>query len=260
MYKLVKKEMVDTITVPILSLCKGILLVHKVRLSKPDASNNRDYYHKEFIYNSKYNDVKQVSTLRLSHSSILAIEDKGGDSYESLIININNRDFIVKSLSKCKTFLKQDDMFVDSETAGMIINPKYKSTSAISFEPYRGKVVVVKPCVINYDEQDSIAGIALCMNAKTMSYIHIPADTFKTMVKVVRKFDFHVSGLLALTYLQSAEIGVHEFSYTRTNIRDFDVAIDAINTLIKRSDSDDSLSGIVSNKNDTKQILNNKGW
>jgi hypothetical protein len=108
MYRITKKELVESISVPIMMITKNVMLTHKVKLSRASHINGeREYFHKEFGYRSKYKEPSRATTLRLTHSSILSIENKNTAGTESLIINTTNRDFIVKSLKLMKKKIKQ---------------------------------------------------------------------------------------------------------------------------------------------------------
>jgi len=253
MIKITKKELVDSIAIPIMSLGQNTWLSHKIRLSKPDKFNNREYYHKEFKYISKYIDPQRVTTLKLTHSSILTIENKGDNVRESLVINITNRNFIVKSLSAIKKILKNPELFIEHD-GKYIVNPKLKKDSIISFKPYKDKIVVIKPCVIEA-EDEYIIGVELSLEYSNMSFIRIPIETYKTFVKIIKKFDFHIAGLAAITYLQSSEIGNNEVDITRSYASDFDTELEPT-YLVKAFDN--NLNEFTTTKK--KEIIKNKGW
>ena len=254
MYKITKKELVDSISIPIMYLGNNIILSHKVKLSRPDKLGKRDYYHKEFTYPSKYSDPKRVTTLRLNHSSILTIENKNEKSIrESIIINISNRDFIVKSLSSIKKILKNPDLFIEHDEK-FIVNPKLKKESIISVSPYKDKIIIVKPCVIETDDNDYVIGVELCLDYTNMTFIQIKLETFKSFLNIIKKFDFHVAGIAAITYLQSSEIGNHEVDIYQSSINDFDADLEPVHSVKPK---DTKLDEFVVKK---KEFINNKGW
>jgi hypothetical protein len=227
MIKLTPREYVDSInTVIPLYLGRRINLTHKVRLSYADKEGKRLYYHAEFKRKSTYKDPPRVSTLRLTHSSILVLENKEGEGYlESVVINLNNRDFFV---AVCKEYiqnvLKMDDLIeYDDDDRPVKINSKYRSFQS-QFQPYKGKVVTLKPCVIKREGEDhGEEGVSITLDARSYNPIQIPINTFDTLVREVDRFDFHLAGLIAVTYLQSAEIGVHEVEISESFLTDFDV-------------------------------------
>jgi len=254
MYKITKKELVDSISIPIMYLGNNIILSHKVKLSRPDKLGKRDYYHKEFTYSSKYSDPKRVTTLRLNHSSILTIENKNEKSIrESIIINISNRDFIVKSLSSIKKILKNPDLFIEHDEK-FIVNPKLKKESIISVSPYKDKIIIVKPCVIETDDNDYVIGVELCLDYTNMTFIQIKLETFKSFLNIIKKFDFHVAGIAAITYLQSSEIGNHEVDIYQSSINDFDEDLEPVHSVKPK---DTKIDEFVVKK---KEFINNKGW
>jgi hypothetical protein len=255
MYKITKKELVDVINIPILVVSSSLTLYHKVRLSKADKMGNRDYYHKEFSYNSKYREPKSVSTLRLTHSSILTLESKEENSsyQDSLMINVNSRDFIVKCFKLFKkNYLKQEDLIVkinDEEK----LNPQYKK--GISFEPYEDRVIYLQPILLEDEKKGSTdVFVRLFLNLKrtNLSYVDITEEKFNIMKKIIKKFDFHVSGLAAITYLQSCNIGENVIQFDQIDIRNFD-DIEPVNKVKKSDDAMDKLQ--VTNKSPA-----NKGW
>lgn len=254
MYRITKKELVDAISIPIMTISRNVYLSHKVKLSKPDRQGKRDYYHKEFTYASKYNSLERLTTLRLSHSSILSIENKNSDGMESLIINVVNRDFIVKSLSMMKKIMKDPDLFIEKDDE-YIINPKLKKQSSISFEPYRDKLILLRPCVITYENQDAIDGVAMSLDSRNLSFIEIPTETFKVLIRYIKKFDFHTSGLAALTYLQSTDIGKYEIDIVRTTIDDFDTDVEPVYRPQPSMKNDDMGGLNIKNKGEK-----NRGW
>lgn len=226
MIKLTPREYVDSInTVIPIWLGRRVVLTHKVKLSYPDKEGKRLYYHTEFKGTiTKYKDPPRMSTLRLTHSSILVLENKEGEGLETVVINLNNRDFFV---STCKDYImqvnKMKDLFVEKDDGTEGLNPKYRSFN-VQFQPYKGKVVTLKPCVITRegeDEQDE--GVAITLDARSYTPIQLTIEVFQTLVREIDRFDFHLAGLLAVTYLQSAEIGVHEVEIKESFLTDFDV-------------------------------------
>lgn len=226
MYKLVKKELVDSISIPIMPIARGVSLSHKVKLSRENREGNRDYYHKEFTYRSRYKDPPRVSTLKLTHSSILTLENKEGGGLEALIINLSNRDLVVKSFKKMLKFLKtfEGEVFIEKD-GEFIVNPQLRKSSALAFQPYRNKIITVRARVITYDdtERESEGGVAISLDERSVDPIVMEIETFRTLTKVIKNFDFHVAGLAALTYLQAAEIGNHEIEISQMNLNDFDM-------------------------------------
>jgi len=220
MIKVTKKELVDVISIPIMKLNNNVILYHKVKLAQQDKFGNRDYYHKEFSYQSRYKDHNRVSTLRLTHSSILSIQFKDEIYSDSLILNITNRDFFCKYLKKINKILKKDDLIIKVGDTYKI-NSQYTSNDIVEF--YKDKFITVNPIlVMNEEYGEPEVMIQLCLDYKNSTYVDIKEDRFKTMMKFIKKFDFHLSGLIAITYLQSADIGKFEYELSRTLLEDFD--------------------------------------
>lgn len=259
MYTLTKKELVDAISIPIMHISSGVILYHKVKLANSDKDNKRNYYHKEYSYLSKYTDQRKVSTVNLSHSSILTITNKNEDSFrENLIINITNRDHIVKNLKKVRKLFKRDDIFVEMPDGTIAVNPKLRKELLVKFTPYRDKVILIRPCIIvDTYEDDIIPGIEMCLDIKTKGFIQIKLDTFKTFIKFIKKFDFHIAGLTALNYLQCAEIGKYEVDFTKVNINDFDIDLEPVSKL-SNTKKNDSMEGLKTKEE--PKLLKNKGW
>jgi hypothetical protein len=220
MFKITKKEIVDVISIPIMTLSKNVVLYHKVKLGQQDKLGNRDYYHKEFIYQSRYKNMPKVTTLRLTHSSILSIQLKDDIYSDSLIINITNRDFFCKYLKAVNKILKKDDLIVKIGDTYKI-NSNYLSNDIIEF--YKDKFIVANPIlVMNEEYSEPEVMVQLCLDYKNKSFIEIKEDRFKTMLKFIKKFDFHLAGLTAITYLQSSEIGKFEYELSKSLLEDFD--------------------------------------
>lgn len=218
MLKITKKELVDCISIPIMSLAPSVVLYHKVKLgSTNSATGNRDYYHNEFVYESNaYKDVKRVSTVRLTHSSILSIQFKDEVYSDALILNITNRDFFCRYANATKKSLKHDDLILK-------VGDKYKINSAYTderlLEFYRGKFISLNP-KLTYNEQlgEPEVLIEMCIDKNRSTYIDIKEDRFKTMLKFIKNFDFHLAGLMAINYLQTAEIGVREIEFNNRSV------------------------------------------
>jgi hypothetical protein len=261
MYKITKKELVDSIAIPMMTISKKVTLTHKVKLSRPNLDGSRDYFHKEFPYPSKYKDIPRVSTVRLTHSSILTIENKNTEGADALIINVINRDFIVESLSEMikifKSHEEADDLFIEHEDK-FIVNPKFRKYSKIAFEPYQNKKVVIQPHVITYADESRgpQEGVLLHLDSRTGTPIEIPIDVFKALIKLIDKFDFHIAGLTALTYLQSAEIGNHEIEVVRLNVLDFDTDLQPEYRV--RESTNTAMNKLETRK--TEPPSKNKGW
>jgi hypothetical protein len=254
MIRITKKELVDVISIPIMKLSSNVILYHKVKLSQPNKLGNRDYYHKEFTYQSRYKDTPKITTLRLSHSSILSIQFKDEIYSDSLILNITNRDFFCKYLKKINKVLKKDDLIIKIGDTYKI-NSNYVSTDIIEF--YKDKFIIINPIlVMNEEYSEPEIMIQLCLDYKNKTFIDIKEDRFKTMLKFIKKFDFHMAGLMAITYLQSSEIGKFEYEFSKSLLEDFD---DYKEPEI-RLDNDGSNTGIDKLKLQNPGFSRSKGW
>jgi len=221
MYKLTKKELVDTLSIPVMKLSSNVILYHKIRFAQTDKMGNRDYYHKEFTYDySKYKDVKRVTTVRLTHSSILSIQFKDEIYSDALILNITNRDFLYKYLKGMKKVLNKDDLVLKIGDT-FTLNKNYISNNIIEF--YKDKLICINPVLrLNEEYKEPEVMVQLCLDYKNKTFIDIKEDRFKTMLKFIKNFDFYLAGLLGVTYLQCSEIGNHEYEFSRTLMEDFD--------------------------------------
>lgn len=264
MYKLTKREYVDSISIPIMSIAKNVILYHKVKLSRPNLDGERDYYHKEFTYRSKYKEPEKLTTLRLSHSSILTIENKNSDGYESMVINITNRDFIVESFSTILPFFDDEEvkLFVENKEGRFVVNPKLRKKTIISFEANRLRLVTVRPHVIVYDEDlyDPIEGVLINLTSQSLSSVEVPYETFKTLIRIIDRFDFHTSGLAALTYLQCAEIGKYEIDIVKTSLSDFDEDMEPVYKVKKYTESENDSTSKLETRKSTPLKTFDRGW
>ena len=222
MYKITIKELVDTFSSSLMNLSKGITLSHKVRFARSNLSGNREYFQKEFVYRSKYSDVQRVMTLRLDHSSYLCIEDKSNDEYESLIINTTNRGFIVSALKEFNKKLKHPELFCKINGKD-VVNPTLLKESTVCFEAYSGKIIKLKPYLIEIEDKEPVDGISMCLNSKTMSNVIMSIDTFRTMLKLIKKFDFYMAGLSAVNILNTSTVGNYQHEYSSFNDQDTDI-------------------------------------
>lgn len=220
MIKITKKDLVDVISVPVMKLSNNVILYHKVKLSQSDKIGNRDYFHKEFSYQSKYKDPNRVTTVRLTHSSILSIQFKDEIYSDALILNITNRDFFHKYMKNINSVLKKDDLVLKVGEK-FKINTNYVSNNIIEF--YKDKLISVNPILkMNEEYSEPEVMVQLCLDYKNKTFIDIKEDRFKTMLKFIKNFDFHLCGLLSVIYLQCSEIGNREYEFSRTLMEDFD--------------------------------------
>jgi hypothetical protein len=253
MIKITKKQLVDVISIPIMKLSSNLILYHKVKLSQPNKMGDRDYFHKEFTYQSKYKDPNKVTTVRLTHSSILSIQFKDELYSDALILNITNRDFFCKYLKKIRKDLKKDDLILKIGD-NYKINKDYGTNDIIEF--YKDKLITANPMLIlNEQYKEPEVMVQLCIDYKNKTFIEIKEDRFKTMLRFIKNFDFHLAGLLAVTYLQCAEIGNHEYEFTRSLLEDFDELKEPDMTLQKESNT-----GMEKLKLQGPAITQKKGW
>lgn len=247
MYRLTKKELVESINIPMLFMRNQLVLTHKVKLSQ-ERMGKKDYYHKEFTYQTKIDGVTQrVSTLRLTHQSILALEHKAKDGgyTEPLIINLSNRRHIYSGFKYFKEKVLDDpDLLVEDKDENVVINPDL--AGIIRFAPYGDKVIAFKPLV---DEEERVL-ISICLDLKNALFIPITEAMFMTLISEIKNFNFHLAGLAAITYLQAAESGKFEVEVGTTSLLDFeDENLEPIVNLRTKKKEEDKMNLLKTNQN-----------
>lgn len=260
MYRLTKKELVEAINIPIFYLRKSLVLSHKVKLSTENLKGgDKDYFHKEFTYPGRVDGITQrVSTLRLSHQSLLTLEykEKDGDYHEPLIINTVNQTYIYKGLKYFKKkVLDKDDLLLQNADDEIYVNPAY--SGIFKFSPYGVKVMGLRPILT--DEGKLL--VELCLDLKNPVFIGITEQMFSALIRTVKRFDFHLAGLAAVTYLQAAEIGKFEINVSTVPLIDFDEEnfepVINLKTQQKKDSGIDKLKTVNSNPSMRKP---NNGW
>lgn len=212
-----KYNEIDSISDDVLHLGNGLYLRMVVKLGKKDKEGSRDYFHKEYRYNSKYIDQKNSISIKRSFDYFLLIEKKKyrDDDMDCYIqIRPNNMIILNSAISKCVPWLFDKNLF-------KIRNNKLELTTRVEVVKVYGlpleSWIGFEPIPIYNESNDSYdKGIRIYLSSDD-KYIDISGSNFLGLVYTLNSFDMYSTAINLLNYIQRPEIGINLISFETNN-------------------------------------------
>lgn len=203
----------DSIIDDIYNLGKGLFLRMCVKLSNKDKNGNRNYFHKEYRYPSKYIDQSYNRTIKRSYDYYLLLEKKSyADNDIDCYIQIrpNNMIFIQSMLNSGINWLMDDKLYKVKDRRLIIIN---KPNMVKSIGLPMGLWLGIEPCVIYYENNDTYdKGIRLFLSSED-KFIDISGDSFFGLVYTLSTFNMYECSINLLNYLEKPEMGTNLLTF-----------------------------------------------
>lgn len=179
---------------------KDVLLNFVVNLAKRDMNGNRSFFHKEWKYDSKYNDKDKVLSIKRNFGYYLIIECRQNKD-DSLIIKQQDMIMLTANLKKVTKFAS---LFkYDEKHKKLQLSSAYDSiTCCIG----RDRVIQFDPIVIIDDEgvREEREGIRISLSESF--FFDISFDTFLEFYYIISTFNMYQAAITLVNYLP-AEFG-----------------------------------------------------
>ena len=202
----------DSIVDDVLHLGSGLYLRMCVKLSKKNKDGNRDYFHKEYRYKSKYIDQEYSRTIKRSFDYYLLLEKKKyNDGDVDCYIQIRPMNMIVlKSiLTKCGAWLYNNEIF-RLRDGKMSLAKKVDMVKVYGFS--LDKWLGIEPTIVYYENTNTYdKGIRLYLSSES-KFIDITGNNFMALCYTIGNFDLYGTAINLLNYLGRPEEGTNLYT------------------------------------------------
>lgn len=190
----------EKITDTVMWFNKDITLNFVVSLANKDKNGNRSHFHKEWQYDSKYNNKDKVLSIKRNFGYYLVI-NMTQDKENSLLIRQQDMMMLKTNLKKVTKFAS---LFkYDEKHNKLQLSSAYNS---IVCPIGRDRVIQFDPIVIIDDEGIKEEREGIRVSLTTSSFFDISFDTFLEFYYIISTFNMYQAAITLLNYLP-AEFG-----------------------------------------------------
>lgn len=183
-----------------------LILRMNVGLAKKQNNGDRQHFYHEYAYDSKYNDIGRVLSMRRSYDFYMTLESLE-DRMSNIMIRpqdmilLRSRINNVLSWFNDNTFaIKKGKLYIVNKPNPIVIGgfPERKS---ISFEPV----------VVEWEDGNQSQGVRITLSGNTFSDISI--DRFYGFVYIVNSINMVQSAQSMLAYMGRPDIGTNHIEF-----------------------------------------------
>lgn len=184
-------------------LGNGIILRFNVILAKKREDGTRNYFHHEYMYDSKYTDNDKVITMRRNFDYYLTIE-KPSDFAQSIQIRLHHMIALRAKLREVSKWFTDSKTFIINR-GKLTIQGKPPQITITGFSS--GKCLSFDPIIID-DKVSGMQqpGVRLVMNNSDL-FTDIPIDYFYGLFYLIDSFNMYQSAQLLVNYLGRPNYG-----------------------------------------------------
>ena len=182
---------------------KLILRMH-VGLGKKMTDGTRRHYYHEYSYDSKYNDVGQVVSMRRSYDYYMTLESMD-DKLSAVMIRPQDMILLRSRLSDILNWFSGS--VFGMKKGRLIINGR-PTTIKIDGFPDK-KSISFDPVVIDWEDETQSMGIRITLTDSTFSDVTI--DKFYGFVYIINSMNMIESAQLMLAYMGMPEYGTNRY-------------------------------------------------
>lgn len=218
MGNMISNEMYDKISDDIYLLGKNAILRFNVSLSN-SVDNMRNYFHREFEYNSKYANANSLITIRRSFNFFLSLENIKRDE------ETGNKEFIIIGVSEIMLFkykIKESiKWFTDKKFENLYATKGDKLIMLGRVDPIRidnlpmNKYIEFEPVVYTNGDYNA-PGIRIYLSSEN-NFIDMTVDRFMGLYYIVDNLNMYESAQLMVNYLGRPDNGTNIFRYSDGN-------------------------------------------
>ena len=181
-----------------------ISLRFNVQLSVKNKDGNRQSFHQEYSYQSKFFDTSLSRQIRRNIDCYLSIDVKN-DFNNSVSIRYQNMVMLKLKLQNVVQWFTKLFKIQDGQ---LCIIGKYKNEQiSLDF----GKCIEFEPIVITYDDGKYNEGIRMYVNSKNI-WVDMDISKFMAFYYLIDTFDMYQNAIILINYLQRPDYGYNNFS------------------------------------------------
>lgn len=200
----------DKISDTLLYFSKDIVFRFNVQLAKKSSyDERRNFFHKEFEYESKYSDVGNVRSIRRDMTFFYTIDDNR-DYMNGFMIGIADV-FPLKMLLEKQVlpwYIGNKSIYGTSpDDRSIIIKGRWKPQQfAISDYKY----IQFMPIVMTYENNITNCGIRLIINKET-NFVDIDLNKFLGFYQIIAHTDMYAVACSMVTYVKSGPYDINKY-------------------------------------------------
>lgn len=176
-------------------LSRDVNVKFNVVLARKKEDGTRNFFHKEYEYNSKYLDVDKSITISRSFDYYITLDFK--DNFEAGVM-IRPKDMMNLQLKLNDSIRWFGKLFKTDKEGNLIIFGDFKK---IYIKNLAGnKYLCLEPTIIKYEDNTSKEGIRVFFSS-TEVYTDIDIDNYMGFVYLMNKIDLYGAAITLLNYL-----------------------------------------------------------
>lgn len=208
-------EQYDKISDLVCYLGRNAVVKFTVVLSKYKDDYGRQFFHKEFEYNSKNFD-KPLITIKREYEYFLSIENLKVDelSGRKEFIKIGVEEFMLFK----QALINASKWFTDQEYRDLFIIHKNELIMGMKVPPIElpylpmGKYITLEPTIYTYHEECS-PGVRITLNHNS-NFVDLYLNRFMGLVYTISSFNMYLAAQSMLNYIGRPEFGYNLVSFT----------------------------------------------
>ena len=193
-----------------------------VKLANKNKDGDRNHFHREYKYQSNYNDKREVITVRRSFDYYISIDNL--DTKDSIIITV--RDILLLRAQLAQVFNWFYDKTFAMKNNQMIIFEKKKP---IMVDGLMGrKYLMFEPIVYtDYEEQQS-KGVRITLGNPN-AFSDVPVSAFAGFMYLINSIDMYTAAQNIINYIGHPAFGTNLYTFEKSEY----VSGEQVNNVIK---------------------------
>jgi hypothetical protein len=175
-----------------------------VKLATKNKEGNRYHFHREFKYNTTYNDKREAITIRRSFEYYISIDSL--EYKDSIMITV--RDILLLRASLAEVYKWFYDKTFAMKNKKMVILEKKKPVVVDGL--MGGKYLIFEPIVYTDWEEKQSKGIRITLGSPDV-YTDIPVNIFAGFMYLMNSIDMYMAAQNLINYLGHPKFGTSLF-------------------------------------------------
>ena len=180
-----------------------------VKLSNKNKEGNRSHFHREFKYQSNYNDRKEVITIRRSFDYYISIDNL--ETKDTILITI--RDILLLRMQISEAFKWFYDKTFAMKNNKMIILEKKQPIMVDGL--VGGKYLMFEPIVyIDWEDKQS-KGIRITLGNPDV-FTDVPVNVFAGFMYLINSIDMFTAAQNMINYIGHPDFGTNLLTFEKS--------------------------------------------
>lgn len=180
-----------------------------VKLANKNKDGDRNHFHKEFKYQSSYNDKREVITVRRSFDYYISIDNL--ETKDSILITV--RDILLLRMQINEVFKWFYDNTFAIKNKKMIILEKKKPIYVDNL--LGGKYLMFEPIVhIDWEEKQS-KGVRITLGNPDV-FTDVPVHVFTGFMYLINSIDMYTAAQNLINYIGHPDFGTNLLTFEKS--------------------------------------------